>query len=173
MLPAICDVYRLYIGLVDALASVAFAVIGIYLGIGKKSRVLWAFFILSGLLTILAGPLASAMPSKPCLPAKIIALECNPATDDLAGEYVDIQNQSTTTTPFEGWTLCDLGNKHCFTFPETNLPPNATIRIWSQKGSNSEIEIFWGNSQPIWNNDGDIAILRDPDGSLIDERSCP
>lgn len=51
-----------------------------------------------------------------------------------------------------------------FAFPDLALEPGASIRVYSGQGSASREALFWGRTQPAWDNWGDCAQLVYPSG---------
>jgi hypothetical protein len=82
-------------------------------------------------------------------------------------EYVTIRNQTKKYVPMEGWTLRDE-NKNVFTFPRYTLVSWASVKVWTKSGVIDPENLYWGRSEPVWNDHGDCAYLRDDDGKLID-----
>jgi micrococcal nuclease len=107
-------------------------------------------------------------------PLKITTLHGNAQGDDrynLNGEYVRLCNISPRNVNIRGFTLADLAG-HTYSFPEVILRPGYTILLFSGKGYDItegalQLRLYWGSRYPIWNNDGDTAFLRDPQGKLI------
>ncbi len=101
---------------------------------------------------------------------RITFIEFNPPGPDIDGEYAQIENQGGTPVTMTGWTLSDeAGNT--FTFPAFTLNAGASVKIWTKSGSNTATDLYWGRGQAVWNNDGDIAYLRDSSSTLIDTYS--
>jgi hypothetical protein len=91
---------------------------------------------------------------------------------ELEFESVLIQNVGTTAPNMGGWTLSDReGN--VFTFPELVLEPGAKVRVWTQAGENVPTDLYWGRSEPVWNNDSDEAVLRDDLGTEVARLGYP
>lgn len=91
---------------------------------------------------------------------------------ELEFESVLILNNGTTTPDLTGWTLSDReGNT--FVFPELILKPGAKVRVWTQPGQDVPTDLYWGRSQPVWNNDSDEAILYDNLGTEVARRGYP
>ena len=87
-----------------------------------------------------------------------------PGPDDhvLTEELVAIVNRSGDTVDIGGWTLRDTSSRHRFVFPEgTSLRPREVVEVdsgaagWDPGGS------------PVWNNDGDMALLLDAAGRVV------
>jgi phosphatidylserine/phosphatidylglycerophosphate/cardiolipin synthase-like enzyme len=98
---------------------------------------------------------------------RITYIEYNPPGDDVAGEYVVIQNQGGLSQVMTGWTLSDEAG-HTYTFPTFTLQSGATVRVWTKSGSDTSIDLYWGRGAAVWTNTGDCAYLQDSVGTLID-----
>jgi len=84
------------------------------------------------------------------------------------GEWVEITNEGGSALDLTGYTLKDEAN-HIYTFGDFQLAPGATVRLYSGRGRDTEEDLYWGfMDQSVWNNDGDTAYLRDPQGNLVD-----
>ena len=96
-------------------------------------------------------------------------------------ESVAIVNQGTVAQPMSGWTLASLRGKLFFQFPDNLiLLPGMKVVVHSgqqkdgqvQRGFTGQINLFWTNEQ-VWNNRGDMAILFDVDGVVVDRYAYP
>lgn len=84
------------------------------------------------------------------------------------GEWVDLVNDGSEAVDLTGFTLKDEAN-HVFTFPAVSLEPGQVLRLYSGRGLDSDGDLYWGLSgDSVWNNNGDTAFLRDPQGRLVD-----
>jgi len=88
-------------------------------------------------------------------------------------EYVAIQNLGSASQNLSEWVLIDISDgAPSFTFPDYDLAPGETIRIYT-----NEIHPEWGGfsfgyGQAIWNNtDPDTAALYDAQGQLVSTMS--
>lgn len=86
-----------------------------------------------------------------------------PDDDNLAGEQITIRNDDDKKVNLTGWVLRDESSRHRYTFPNgTRLEPGKSITIesddpgWDPGGS------------PVWNNKGDMAMLLNRDGRVVD-----
>ena len=70
-----------------------------------------------------------------------------------------------------GWTLSDTSQSPLYTFPAVFLEPDETITIFTGSGTMNKTSLFMGKNEPVWGNEGDIAILKDGRGTIIDKRS--
>ncbi len=80
-------------------------------------------------------------------------------------EWVEIDGQGIDVS---GWTLQD-NSTHKFTFPE-GFTIGGLIKVRSGYGNNTQTDLYFGDG-PIWNNNGDVAYLKDKDGNLVDQYS--
>jgi len=108
-------------------------------------------------------------------PLKITRLNANAEGYDrynLNGEYVRICNISPATLDLKGFSLSDQQGHH-YTFTTGLLRPGYTALLFTGPGKDVvegvyQLRFFWGSRYPIWNNKGDEASLRNPQGELID-----
>ena len=86
---------------------------------------------------------------------------------NLNDEYFTLQNTGTDAVDLSGWTVeNERGDR--FRFPNgVVLMPNAVLSVHSGSGSNTASIFYWNAAYPIWNNDYDLAILRNASGLII------
>jgi hypothetical protein len=96
----------------------------------------------------------------------IISIVFDPPGDPL-DEYVYLRNQANNYVDMKGWTLRDENN-NVYTFPRYTLTNYAYVKVWTKAGQNDPDNLYWGLSQPVWNDYGDCAYLRKPDSELSD-----
>ena len=86
---------------------------------------------------------------------------------NLNDEYFTLQNTGDAAADLSGWTVeNDLGVS--FRLPNgVTLAPNAAITIHSGSGQNTATVLYWNASEPVWNSNGDFAILRDAQGEIL------
>lgn len=70
-----------------------------------------------------------------------------------------------------GWTLSDTSQSTLYTFPAVYLEPGETITLFSGAGTLNKTALFMGKNEPVWSNEGDLAIIKDGRGKIIDQRS--
>jgi len=108
-------------------------------------------------------------------PLKITRLNADAGGDDrynLNGEYVRICNISPTTLNLRGFSLSDHYG-HRYIFATGVLRPGYTALLLTGAGRDNaagtdQLSFYWGSPYPIWNNKGDQAFLRNPQGQLVD-----
>ena len=93
-----------------------------------------------------------------------------PDAEDLDREYVVVTNQGPAAD-LTGWTLRDESSAHRFRFPDGfRLEAGATVVVRTGCGDDTPEELHWCADGPIWNNAGDMALLLDPAGTVVDRR---
>ncbi len=82
---------------------------------------------------------------------------------DSSEETIVIFNDETSMADLSGWTLRDESSRHRYRFPTgVIMQPGARLTIGSDDKD-------WDpGGSPVWNNDGDMAILLDRDGRVVD-----
>jgi beta-lactamase superfamily II metal-dependent hydrolase len=90
---------------------------------------------------------------------------------NLNGEWVRLTNTGEDIVLISGWTLSDSSNKTLYTFPAVFLAPGEMITVYSGTGTLNQSAVFMNKNEPVWGNSGDIAVLKDGNGILIDQTS--
>lgn len=118
-------------------------------------------------------PTPSPTPTPPA-PAQvtIVLVAYDPPGDDVQGEYVLLRNAGGSAATLTGWTLRDEADT-VFMFPAFTLAAGAEVSVWTKSGTNDDANLYWGRGQPIWNNAGDTAILRDAAGAEVARYGYP
>lgn len=80
-------------------------------------------------------------------------------------EMVRIESNSDTAVQLENWVLEDAdGNQ--YTFPNIQIIRKGTfLPLYTRSGHNTPFELFWGNSQAVWQS-GETVVLKDSEGNL-------
>ncbi len=90
----------------------------------------------------------------------------SPEKENLDEEWVEISNLGTADVSLAGWTLEDAQN-HTYKFPDFSLKAGGVAKVRTGAGNDTLEDLFWNRSSSIWNNDGDVATLKDASGSII------
>jgi hypothetical protein len=89
-------------------------------------------------------------------------------TDDARQEYIIVENQGTGDQDVTGWTL-NNDQFVTYAFPAGFvLRAGASVRVWTTDGTDTDVELYWGNRESIWNNKNGVAYLRDDAATLVD-----
>jgi micrococcal nuclease len=83
------------------------------------------------------------------------------------GEWVELVIDGSQPVDLGGFTVKDEAN-HIYVFPVVRLNPGQRLRLHSGPGGD-DASLYWGLvDDAVWNNGGDTAYLRDPQGRLVD-----
>jgi len=91
------------------------------------------------------------------------------SNSSLNGEWVQLFNTSTTSRQLKGYKLRDKTG-YTYTFGAYTLGGRKSVYVHTGKGTNNASHRYWGRSWYVWNNTGDTAYLRYPNGTSAD--SC-
>lgn len=93
--------------------------------------------------------------------------------ENLNDEYVILENVGDEALALGGWTVEDEAGKE-YTFSSGfTLESGTTVALRTGSGTDTETDLYWGASNPVWNNGGDTVIIRTADGErmLVEEYS--
>jgi Lamin Tail Domain len=91
------------------------------------------------------------------------------SNSSLNAEWIRLKNTGSSGRSLTDWTVRDNAG-HVYRFGTYRLRAGRTVMIHTGGGSNSARHRYWGMDGYVWNNDGDRARLRKPNGNLVD--SC-
>ncbi|HEU0297787.1 MAG TPA: lamin tail domain-containing protein [Anaerolineales bacterium] len=95
------------------------------------------------------------------IPVEIVSIV---GAGTLNAEWVVVRNAGTEPLSLAGWQLKD-SNKNVFTFPNLTLNGGGAVQIHSISGTNTVIDLYWGETEPVWQS-GEEAQLLDPKGNM-------
>jgi competence protein ComEC len=104
----------------------------------------------------------------------ISAVQFNAPGDDrqnLNGEWVQLANRGDGPVLLAGWTLSDATGAHPYVFPAFILMPESSVSVFTGSGRMNGTALFMDLNEPLWDNDGDVATLKDIGGNIIDRKS--
>jgi hypothetical protein len=118
----------------------------------------------------IASNVASAASQVP-LPSGSLKIISVVGAGSLNVEMVTLQYLGSSQADLTGWHLKDSkGND--FTFPPFKLFPQGALRVHTAAGTNTPIDVYWGNSQAVWSS-GQTITLTDANGTLQDSYPVP
>jgi hypothetical protein len=82
----------------------------------------------------------------------------------LNAEWVVVRNAGTEPLNLSNWQLKD-SDGNLFIFPNLTLNSNGAVQIHTITGTNTVIDLYWGETDPIWQS-GEEAQLLDPSGNV-------
>lgn len=97
-------------------------------------------------------------------PARVEIVQVS-GSGDLTAEVVVIRNHGGAVN-LEGWTLTD-NEGDVFNFPALTLFGDAETHLHTTTGVDTPHDLHWGRAEPAWNG-GDLLVLRDTDGDVVD-----
>lgn len=90
-----------------------------------------------------------------------------PDADNLTDEYLVFANAGNESLQLAGWTITDDAWK-TYTVPAgVELAPDERLRLVTGAGADGNGTLYWGASDPVWNNDGDVVRVHAGNGTLI------
>ncbi|MBV7337764.1 LysM peptidoglycan-binding domain-containing protein [Chloroflexi bacterium TSY] len=89
----------------------------------------------------------------------------------LESESVLIVNESNTPFNLQGWTLASEGSP-VYQFGNLPIFPGGSVRVHSQPGTNSSIDLYWGQTASIWS-PKTIVRLVNAEGNLVHSYLVP
>jgi len=82
----------------------------------------------------------------------------------LNAEWVVVSYSGDDQINLARWELRDE-DRNVFVFPQLILHPNGAVQIHTASGTNTVIDLYWGESDPVWQS-GEEAQLLDPGGTV-------
>ncbi|WP_276280819.1 lamin tail domain-containing protein [Halorussus caseinilyticus] len=87
--------------------------------------------------------------------------------ENLTGEFVAFRNVGDDPVDLTGWRVEDLSGRR-YEFPdEFVVDASDWCVVVTGDGTDSDPVLYWGADKPVWNNDGDAALLYDDRDVLI------
>lgn len=85
--------------------------------------------------------------------------------DNLAGELVILRNRGPDDVDLGGWRIRDESSLHRYEFPAGTL-----LRSGERITVTSDDPGWHPGGTPVWNNAGDLVMVLDPSGRVVDHR---
>jgi len=95
------------------------------------------------------------------IPVEIVSIV---GAGTLNAEWVIVRNAGSDPLNLAGWQLQD-SDRNIFTFPNLTLNSGGAVQIHTISGTNTVIDLYWGESDSIWES-GEEAQLLDPNGNV-------
>lgn len=115
----------------------------------------------------ISAPQATLNP-KADIPVEIVSVI---GAGTLNAEWVVVRYKGQDQLNLANWELRDE-DRHVFIFPQLILHPNGAVQVHTASGTNTVIDLYWGESNPVWQS-GEEAQLYDPDGTLRAKYKVP
>ena len=101
----------------------------------------------------------------------IVGVEFNPPGDD-RDERITIRNLEQDDFALSGFTLRDESSVNRLEFDEVVVPGDGDLVISTACNGNEGL-VYWCTEGPVWNNDGDTALLLDSFGRIVSRYRYP
>ena len=89
----------------------------------------------------------------------------------LNAEWVVVSYTGDDQINLANWELRDE-DKNVFVFPQLILHPNGAVQVHTASGTNTVIDLYWGESDPVWDS-GEEAQLFDSNGNMRAQYKVP
>jgi hypothetical protein len=116
------------------------------------------------------------LPADAATPAlKVSRVNYDPAGTDLRTntmynkETVTVTNTTGVARSLKGWTVRDMQN-HVYTFGNVTVKAKGSVVLHTGSGTNTATQLYWRQSNYVWNNTGDTAVLRNSTRATV--HSC-
>lgn len=90
----------------------------------------------------------------------------SPEKENLNEEWVEISNLGDMDEDLTGWTIEDEQN-HTYMFQGFTLKAGASVKVHTGIGKDTSSDLYWNKNAPIWNNNGDVATLKDASENVV------
>lgn len=99
---------------------------------------------------------------------KIQEIVFDPPFGGVNREMIVITNSSTRRVSINGWSIRDAAG-HVYEFSaDIWIGPQREITLHTGRGPDFRHHIHWGRRHEVWDDDGDVAILRRAHGERAD-----
>jgi hypothetical protein len=89
----------------------------------------------------------------------------------LNSEYIVVKNITNRRRDLSGFRIVDPQDGQRYRFRATTLRAGRSVVLHTGKGRDNPGDRFWDRSEPVWNNDGDTALLKNRAGVTVDRCS--
>lgn len=88
---------------------------------------------------------------------------------NLDTEYIVFKNTTAKKRWISGWRVISSPStdNQRYVFPTTAIPAGGSLVLYSGRGVNAPGKRYWNSASPIWNNNGDLAVLRNASGVTV------
>ncbi|MFB6078031.1 MAG: thermonuclease family protein [Halarchaeum sp.] len=101
------------------------------------------------------------------LSVRVHADASGPDGENLNDEYVVLRNGGDDSVALGGATVTDAAG-HEYVFPGgVSLASDESLTLHTGSGTDGDGNYYWGADGPIWNNDGDTAVVRSAAGETL------
>ena len=106
------------------------------------------------------------------VPKGVVQIVSVSGAGTLGAEAVVVKYKGEGELDLTGWHLKDTQGSSSYTFPPFKLFKNGAVQVHTQSGTNTAIDLYWGQGQPVWQS-GEAVLLTDPGGQAMDSYPVP
>ncbi len=83
-------------------------------------------------------------------------------------EVVTIAWDGSRPLSLKGWKVYDSGAKHTYTFGDITMKAKSRLRLHTggQDEVDTPTDVYWRQRNGVWNNEGDVLTVAEPDGKV-------
>lgn len=118
-----------------------------------------------------SGPAVTPTPAGAPLGTTGLKIRSIAEAGNLAGEYVEIINDTDLSFNLQGWRLQRAGGPE-YVFGDLLVFPGGSVRLYSMAGADTTIARYWGQGAPVWSS-GATAVLVNAQGEPVAEYAAP
>lgn len=85
------------------------------------------------------------------------------AAGDINSEGIEIHNISGGVIHMQGWTVTDATGLK-YTFPDYQMFPKGRVTLYTKKGVNTPVVLYWGQSKAVWGDPSEQITIFDAQG---------
>jgi hypothetical protein len=104
-------------------------------------------------------------------PLYVAAIDFDPPGRDLGKEHVVLYNLRGEPLVVGGYQVRDLRGHEYDIPPGTTIEPHGILRIWTGEGTATKTDQYWARKMAVWNNTGDVVVIRDKQRNEITRRA--
>jgi hypothetical protein len=86
-------------------------------------------------------------------------------------EWVVIENTSDHLIKLTGWEVREVRDANVFEFPTFRLRAGEKVTIYTGTGNDTDHKLYWGLDDYVWDNNRDVAVLKNRAGDVVDRCS--
>jgi hypothetical protein len=82
-------------------------------------------------------------------------------------EHIVIENGGDKDQDMTRWTITN-DRLDTYRFPaDFVIRAGTSVRVWTESGTDTETDLYWGNEKEVWSGNSGTAYLRNPSGTLV------
>jgi hypothetical protein len=91
-----------------------------------------------------------------------------PENNYLSEEWIVLKNKDVVAVNMTGWKVKNFNDKNTYTLPGFILAPEASVKIHTGSGLDTETDLYMGRRDEFWNNNVDTITVYDSNWQKVD-----